>query len=177
MSDRIAAVAACCALVLAGPVVWSGETPQASAPAGRRQEGSARSAPAQGSAGLAPVTGAPSPAPPGPLSSHPVAVRVDPPARAATRPVGPFRVLALGEGVGSLEVDGAARTVKPGERLGRDTVRSIAPSQLVLERAASSTDSAPVLVIVTLDENGRPHTRTFHTRDETAPVAPEAKRP
>lgn len=177
MSERIAALAACCGLVLAGPTVWSGETPQASAPAGRRQERPARSAPAQGQAGLAPVAGAPAPAPPGPLSSQPVAVRVDPPPRAAARPAAPFRVLALRDGEGSLEIDGAARTVTPGERLGRDTVRSIAPGQLVLERAASSADSAPVLVIVTLDEYGRSHTRTFHTRDETAPVAPEAKRP
>lgn len=177
MSERIAAVAACCGLLLAGPVVWSGETPQASAPTSRRQQGSARSAPAQGSAGLAPVAGAPSPAPPGPLSSHPVVVRIDPPARAATRQPAPFRVLALREGEGSLEIDGAARTVKAGERLGRDTVRSIAPGRLVLERATSSTDPAPVLVIVTLDENGRAHTRTFHVRDRTAPEAPEVKRP
>jgi hypothetical protein len=176
MSERSTAATACGGLLLACALAWSNEAPQANAPAGRRQEGSSRSAPVQGQAGIAPVAGAPSPAPPGPLPSQPVAVRIAPPARAAA-PAPAFRALALAEGEGTLEIDGAPRTVKPGERLGRDTVRSIAPGQLVLERAASAAGAPPVLVIVTFDDSGRAHTRTIHTRDETAPVAPEVRRP
>jgi hypothetical protein len=130
-----------------------------------------------GEGGVEPVEGAPPPVPPS-LETRPVAATLGPPpsvprADAFSRSL---RALATTDGEATLELDGVRETVRPGSRLGRDTVKSVSAGRLVLERPAAAKEPA-ALVIVTFDETGRATTRVFWTSDPTLPVAPEVKRP
>ena len=152
----------------------------------RRSETSVRGrpravqAPAQGGAGVEPVPGAPpghravarEPAGPG----HPRR-----PGRGwrgprwPRPPCGPCR---WPEGEATLEIDGAREVVRPGSRVGGDTVKSVEPGRLVLERPAKpGQPGGPALVIVTFDEAGRAKTRVFWTTDPEAPRPAEVKQP
>jgi hypothetical protein len=130
-----------------------------------------------GEGGVEPVAGAPPPVPPS-LPSGPVAATFGPlPSVPRTDTLGQsLRALATADGEATVEIDGVRETVRPGSRLGRDTVKSVSPGRLVLERAAAAKEPA-ALVIVTFDEAGRAATRVFWTSDPTLPVAPEVKQP
>jgi hypothetical protein len=145
----------------------------------RPKTSSAVQVPAQGGGGVEPVAGAPPPVPPS-LETKPAAATVGPgprlPENEAAR--SSLRAVSMAEGEATLEVEGVREVVRPGSRLGRDTVKSVAPGRLVMERAAAPGEKGgPSLVIVTFDETGRPKTQVFWTTDPTAPVAPEVKRP
>ena len=123
------------------------------------------------------MAGAPPPVPPS-LQSGPVAATLGPlPSAPRADALGQsLRALATAEGEATVEIDGVRETVRPGSRLGRDTVKSVSPGRLVLERPAAAKEPA-ALVIVTFDEAGRAKTRVFWTSDPTLPVAPEVKQP
>jgi len=131
----------------------------------------------QGGGGVQPVEGAPPPleaslevrrviASDGPLSS---------PSRAGAA-LSSLRAVSTADGEASLEVDGARETVRPGSRLGRDTVKAVGPGRLVLDRPAGAKQPA-ALVVVTFDEAGRARERVFWKSDPTLHATPEVKQP
>jgi hypothetical protein len=136
-------------------------------------------APAQGgSGGTEPVPGAPPAVEPS-LERKPARGIL-----AAGEPAGPkgasssIRRVALADGEATLEVDGVREVLRPGERLGGDTVKSVSAERIVLERPARPGEpGGPALVIVTFDEAGRAKTRVLWTADPAAPRPAEAKRP
>lgn len=171
------------ALGITAAVALAAEAPpQGAAPADRPKASSAVEIPVQGgTAGrLAPVLGAP---PPPAVSLERKAVRatLDAPKSAAppaTVALPPLRALALAEGEATLDVDGARQVVRPGSRLGRDTVKAVGPGRLVLARpAAPGRRGGDSLIVVTFDAGGQPRARVFWTQDPTAPRAPEVKQP
>jgi hypothetical protein len=133
--------------------------------------------PAQGGGGIEPVPGAPPPVPPS-LETRSVAATLAPAPRPSPDDAAreSLRALSTAPGEATLEIDGVRQTVRPGSRLGRDTVKSVSPGRLVLERPAAAAEPA-ALVIVTFDEAGRAKTRVFWVADPTLPVAPEVKQP
>jgi hypothetical protein len=144
----------------------------------RPKASSARQVQAQGGGGgVEPVAGAPPPVAPS-LEMRPVAATLGPlpSAPGAAAALSSLRALATAEGEASLEVDGVRETVRPGSRLGRDTVKSVGPGRLVLERPASGRQPA-ALVIVTFDATGRAKERVFWRSDPTLPAAPGVKQP
>ncbi len=143
----------------------------------RPRTSSAVQVPAQGGEGVEPVPGAPPPVTPS-LESRPVPATLGPasaPSRASTTRSS-LRALSTAEGEASLEVDGVREIVRPGSRLGRDTVKSVSPGRLVLERPAAAKSPA-ALVIVTFDETGRAREQVFWTADPSVRSATEVKRP
>ncbi len=135
-------------------------------------------APAQGGGGTEPVPGAPPPVEPS-LEKKPARGTLatgGPPAPKAGPPS--LRRVAVAEGEATLEVDGVREVVRPGERLGGDTVKSVSAERIVLERPAKAGEAGgPALVIVTFDEAGRGRERVFWATDPAAPRPAEAKRP
>jgi len=130
-----------------------------------------------GEGGVEPVAGAPPPVPPS-VPSGPVAATFGPlPSVPRTDTLGQsLRALATADGEATIEMDGVRETVRPGSRLGRDTVKSVSSGRIVLERSAAAKEPA-ALVIVTFDEAGRAKTHVFWTTDPTLPVAPEVRQP
>jgi hypothetical protein len=170
----VAAGALMCATVLAPP----GRTGGAFADE-RPKKSSAVQVPVQGGGGVEPVPGAPPPVPPS-LESKAVAATVAPGPRLSGTDAASasLRAISMAEGEATLEVEGVREVVRPGSRLGRDTVKSVGPGRLVMERAAAPGEKGgPSLVIVTFDGAGRSKTQVFWTKDPTAPAAPEVKRP
>ena len=143
----------------------------------RPRTSSAVQVPAQGGGGVEPVPGAPPPVLPS-LESRPVPATLGtvPATSRASTTRASLRALSTAEGEASLEIDGVRETVRPGSRLGRDTVKSVSPGRLVLERPAAGKEPAS-LVIVTFDAAGRAKEQVFWTSDPTAPAAPEVKQP
>jgi hypothetical protein len=168
-------------VLLAGAVALSSaeDAGRSAAPVPRSTTSSAVSAPVQGGGGVEPASGAP-PLPPSPLESRPVLATVakGPSPSAANAARSSLRAISTGPGEATLEVDGVPGTVRPGSRIGRDTVKSVSPGRLVLERpSAPGAPPGSSLVIVTFDEAGRAKTQVFWTSDPTLPTAPEVKRP
>jgi hypothetical protein len=87
-----------------------------------------------------------------------------------------LRALATADGEASLEVGGVRETVRPGSRLGGDTVKAVSPGRVVLERPATARLPA-ALVIVTFDAAGRGKERVFWSSDPALHAAPEVKQP
>jgi hypothetical protein len=143
----------------------------------RPKTSSAVQVPAQGGGGVEPVPGAPPPVAPS-LESRPVPATLGPvPSRArATASRSSLRALSTAEGEATVEIDGVREAVRPGSRLGRDTVKSVSPGRLVLDRPAAGKEPG-ALVIVTFDEAGRAKEQAFWTADPTVPAAPEVKQP
>ncbi len=131
----------------------------------------------EGGGGVEPVPGAPPVVTPS-LESGPVPGTLGPlPSRArAEASRSQLRALATAEGEASLEVDGRPETVRPGSRLGPDTVKSVSPGRLVLERPATATRPA-ALVIVTFDEAGRAKEQVFWMADPATAADREVKWP
>jgi hypothetical protein len=170
MSPKGVLAAALVALVSAlAAGVFAEERPKASSVVKVQVQG--------GEGGVEPVAGAPPPVPPS-LPSGPVAATFGPlPSVPRTDTLGQsLRALATADGEATVERDGVRETLRPGSRLGRDTVKSVSSGRIVLERAAAAKEPA-ALVIVTFDEAGRATTRVFWTSDPTLPVAPEVKQP
>lgn len=130
-----------------------------------------------GDGGVEPVAGAPPPVPPS-VPSGPVAATFGPlPSVPRSDTLGQsLRALATADGEATVEMDGVRETLRPGSRLGRDTVKSVSAGRLVLDRSATAKEPA-ALVIVTFDEAGRAKTHVFWTSDPTLPAAPEVKQP
>ncbi len=143
----------------------------------RPKASSAVQVPAQGGSGVEPVPGAPPPVAPS-LESRPVPATLGavPRLSRADAAHASLRALSTAEGEATLDIDGVRETVRPGSRLGRDTVKSVSPGRLVLARPATSGEPS-ALVIITFDEAGRAKTRVFWATDPTAPAAPEVKKP
>jgi hypothetical protein len=131
----------------------------------------------QGGGGVEPVPGAPPPVEPS-LESRPAPATLGPvpPSARAHAADSSLRAISTAEGEATIEIDGVREVVRPGSRLGRDTVKAVGPGRLVLQRAAAAEEPAS-LVIVTFDEGGRAKTRVFWTTDPAAPKASEVKRP
>jgi hypothetical protein len=130
-----------------------------------------------GEGGVEPVAGAPPPVAPS-LAGGPVAATLGPlPKVPRADALGrSLRALATADGEATLEIEGVRETVRPGSRIGRDTVKSVSAGRLVLDRPATAKEPA-ALVIVTFDAAGRAKTHVFWTSDPTLPVAPEVKQP
>jgi hypothetical protein len=152
-----------------GPPAAGDERPRAS---------SQVQAPAQGGGGVEPVSGTPPAVAPS-LEAKPAAATIQAGPRLARRASGrSMRRLAVEEGEATLDVDGVREVLRPGTRLGADTVRSVSPERIVLEREAKPGEAGgPALVILTFDEAGRGTERVFWTADPGAPRPAEAKRP
>jgi hypothetical protein len=131
----------------------------------------------QGGSGVEPVPGAPPPVEVS-LESRPAAATLGPAPPSPTSGAGgsSLRAVSTAEGEATLEIDGVSEVVRPGSRLGRDTVKAVGPGRVVLERPAAPGEPGS-LVIVTFDGTGRAKTRTFWTTDPTAPTSPEVKGP
>lgn len=164
-----AALVCAAAVCLAAPAA-SGEEPPA--PKGR-----ARSVLVQGGVSGGAVD---QPTPPAPVVTQDTRA-----ARGAVQsPEGPapegaavpvLRAVSLGDGEATLEVDGRRETVRPGSRLGGDTVKSVSAERLVLLRPVKDGDDA--LVIVTFAADGAARARTFWARDPSAPAREEVDQP
>lgn len=158
---------------------WLGPAPRGSDVRAdeRPTTSSAVQVPVQGGEGVEPVPGAPSPVAPS-LEIRPV------PATIGTLPAAPrasaskssvaVRALSMKDGEATLERAGVHETVRPGSRLGSDTVRSVSPGRLVLDRPAAGRKPA-ALVIVTFGEGGRAEEQVFWMADPTTRA--EVKRP
>jgi len=84
------------------------------------------------------------------------------------------RALSLEEGEARLLVNGAERTVHPGDSLGPDVVTSVGEDRIVLVRPASVDPLAgESIVIVTFDAAGKPRVRVISEKDKTAVRPPE----
>ena len=179
------ALVLCGVLVLWTPVGAAESAGQAEAPAQKEPSARKREAPpvkvkVKTGGDVEPEAGAP---PPPSVSMERKTMRgtVGPgPARPADADAiaGTLVAVAFGEGEATLEVAGTRQVVRPGSQLGDDTVRSVAPGRIVLERPASPEEGGgAALVIVTFDASGRSRTQVFGTTDPTRPAAPEVKRP
>jgi len=157
-TQLLLALAASWPLALGG-VALGDERPRTSSTVKAKAQG--------GGAGVEPIAGAPPAIEPSLESRQ---------ARAATAPVkpqpqaasaAPLRAVALADGEATVEIEGRREVVRPGSLLGGDTVRSVTPERIVLERPAraGAAGGGPGLVIVTFDEAGRGRTRVFWTSD------------
>lgn len=172
-SSRLAAIGATAVLACVLAAARGGEARADERP----RTSSAVQVPAQGGEGVEPVPGAPPPAAPS-LEIRPVPGTLGPlPLRArAEASASPLRAVSTAEGEATVEVDGVRERVRPGSRLGRDTVKSVSPGRLVLERPAAGKKPA-AHVIVTFDEAGRAREQVFWTADPAAAADREMKRP
>jgi hypothetical protein len=187
MSARRTALALSAVFVLGTGPSWAADpaaqaaTPAQDQPSARKQEAPAVEVKVETGGDVEPVPSAP-PAPvvpmerrPGPATVGPVRVR---PMQAGAT-TGALVAVSFAENEATLQVNGARKVVRLGSRLGDDTVRSVVPGRIVLERpAAAGAQGGPAaLVIVTFDESGRSREQVFWTVDPTRPVAPEVKKP
>jgi hypothetical protein len=186
MNARRMPLALSVVLVLWTAPSWAAEsagqagTPAQDQPTARKREAPPVKVKVKTGGDVEPVAGAPSP-PPVSMERKPVRATVGPvrvrPAQADATAV-PLVAVSFAQGEATLEVSGARQVVRPGSRLGNDTVRSVVPGRIVLERpAATGTQGGRALVIVTFDESGRSREQVFWTVDPTRPVTPEVKRP
>lgn len=79
------------------------------------------------------------------------------------------RALTMAEGEARLLIDGVERVVRPGDSVGADVVKSIAPGRLVMSRLAGTASEATV--IVTFDARGEGHPLVLWSNNP-APHAP-----
>lgn len=145
----------------------------------RPKTSSAVQVPAQGGGGVEPVPGAPQPVEPS-LERKPARATLASGPRPAQADAAALslRALSVAEGEATLEIDGAREVVRPGSQVGGDTVKSVAPGRVVLERPAKpGHPGGTALVIVTFDEAGRATTRVFDDAPPEAPRPAEVKRP
>ena len=145
----------------------------------RPRTSSSVQAPAQGGGGVEPVPGAPPAIEPS-LAGQPARATLAPGTRLTRARVagGSLRAVSVARGEATLEIDGARDIVRPGSQVGGDTVKSVEPDRIVLERPARPGHAGgPALVIMTFDEAGRAKTRVFWTIDPEAPRPAEVKQP
>ena len=120
-------------------------------------------------------------APPPPqvtLDSGPARGHVDPPEASPAGPALSLRAVSLAEGEATVELDGRRQVVRPGLRLGDDTVKSVSEERLVLARPSRPGEGrGDILVVVTFDAEGNGRTRVFWAVDPETPASPEVKRP
>ncbi len=148
---------ALCALAL-GSAARSDDRPRTSSTVKVKVQG--------GGGGVEPVAGAPPAIEPS-RTSKPVrgAVAAAVPQPLAGRPA-PLRAVTLSDGEATLEIEGRREVVRPGSVLAGDSVRSVTPEQIVLERPAPAGDAGgPGLVIMTFDEKGQSSTLVIWMRD------------
>ena len=86
--------------------------------------------------------------------------------KTATGSAGGLRAVSISEGGARLLVGGSERVVRPGDLIGTDLVKSIAPGRLVLERPAKGRGGKG-LVIVTFDPQGRGSSLVVWAEDPT----------
>jgi hypothetical protein len=111
------------------------------------------------------------PAPEVDRSRKEVRIRIPAPPSPPASVSGPaLRAVSLREGEGRLLVGKSEQTVRPGDRLGKDVVKAVAPGRLVLDRPATA-GLPPALVVVDFDEAGRSRTRVYYG-PEAAPTPP-----
>jgi len=153
---------------------WLGPAPRGSAVRAdaHPKTSSAVQVPAQGGEGVEPVPGAPPPVTPS-LETRPVPATIGTVPAASSAPIA-LRALSLKDGEATLGRAGVRETVRPGSRLGRDTVKSVSQGRLVLDRPATGRKPA-ALVIVTFGEGGRAREQVFWTADPT--IHAEVMRP
>jgi hypothetical protein len=92
---------------------------------------------------------------------------------------GPLKgVRALSSQAGEMRLlfpDGE-RTVRPGDRLGTDVVRTIGEGLMVLDRGAiPSVAGGGAVVVVRFDAAGQPRMRVYHVEDPTPVNAPQVR--
>jgi len=92
---------------------------------------------------------------------------------------GPLKgVRALSSQAGEMRLlfpDGE-RTLRPGDRLGTDVVRTVGESLLVLDRPSiASLPGGGAMVVVRFDAAGQPRMRVYHVEDPTPVNAPEVR--
>lgn len=85
------------------------------------------------------------------------------------------RALSMKEGEARLRLASGERTVRPGDAIGSDVVRSVDPGQIVLERGAKRADAGAATVVLKFDEQGRGQVRVYFLKDPQPAVAPEVR--
>lgn len=115
-------------------------------------------------------SGRPSVPPPDPRP-QPGVTRLAPRSPAPVPVLTGVRAITLAEGEARLLIDGAERVVRPGDSVGADVVKSIAPGRMVLGRPAGTAREA--LVIVTFDVHGDGHPLVLWSNDPAPHVPPE----
>jgi hypothetical protein len=83
-----------------------------------------------------------------------------------------LQAIDLHDGVAHVRLDGVDQTVRAGDVLGGDVVRSIEPNRIVLARSEGPGRTATV--IVTFDAQGKARARVFTTQDTKPLDAPAA---
>jgi hypothetical protein len=68
------------------------------------------------------------------------------------------------------------RTLRPGDRLGTDVVRTVGEGLLILDRPSiASVPGGGAVVVVRFDAAGQPRMRVYHVEDPTPVNAPEVR--
>ncbi len=131
----------------------------------------------KGPGGLVPLN-----PPPIPVDPTPKLVKIagPPPSRAGdSADAGALRgaqALAMKEGEARVRLAEGERTVRPGDTIGVDVVKSINPGQVVLVRGRTATDpEGSATVVVKFDEQGRSQVRVYYLKDPAPVVAPGVK--
>jgi hypothetical protein len=94
----------------------------------------------------------------------------------ADGPLKGVRLLSSQAGEMRLLFPDGERTVRPGDRLGMDLVRTVGEGILVLDRAAiPSVAGGGALVVVRFDAAGQPRMRAYHVEDPTPVTAPQVR--
>ena len=127
-----------------------------------------------------PESGLASPTPPAHQApSEPVAVPAGPARSGDSADAGSLkgiRLVSAGEEEAVVVVSGRTLTLRPGDTIGSDVVRRIAPDRLVLFRPAPAGGrGGEATVVVQFDGSGRGRVRVYSTRDRTTPRAPEVR--
>jgi hypothetical protein len=89
-------------------------------------------------------------------------------------PLAGLRATAVTDGVARVTFDGADRTLRVGDALGKDVVRRIEPGRIVLARPADGT-AGESTVVITFDAAGRARVRVYSTLDPTRTVPRDVK--
>lgn len=104
--------------------------------------------------------------------------------KAPTRPAAPadvaprtllatMRAVSLAEGEARVVLAEGERVLRPGDRLGADTVRAVSDGVIVLDRpAVTGKPGGAATVVVRFDANGQARVRILYEQDPTPPQAP-----
>ena len=113
------------------------------------------------------------------VAAAPASTSKTPAPAAATANVAPrtllasMRAVSLAEGEARVSVAQGERVLRPGDRLGADTVRSVSDGVIVLDRpAAPGKPGGAATVVVRFDANGQARVRVLYEHDPTPLQAP-----
>jgi hypothetical protein len=87
-----------------------------------------------------------------------------------------LRAVSLREGSAVISLAGAARAVRPGDRIGAATVKAVGSDRIILERpqplaqAPAAVTNGAVIMVVTFGPGGEARVRTYASMGAVAPL-------